>query len=363
MTSSTIKSRNGEWWFSDIERDSDIFLTFHIPEDKLPKQSELDDILKNTTFTKWPLNKHTHCYNIDINVKTDFDTDSTIPYSQINTLISDLNKYDATTYKMLISFFSHDIDLTPLDKMPEELEISSCFCEILIIPPNDVMKRLCINGDAPTRLKMPITIKSTSGKVLTTNMIPDSMKKLIIVKIPFKNLSNLQYFNISGSYTLHDSVYNDFKYLKRLEDLNIIEENVSCKKHHKLPHLEYCKRLKGSAVMTRYLPKHLRMIQGFNQSPLVALCRKLRRDPIVRLVDITLGLWSLRLPTYVILWITDWLPESDWYSKELVKSYKGAKLPDLEEWGIKEHKKIRIIESINVNKPTLRNPNFPGLPV
>ena len=330
---STIKSKNGEWWFSDIERDSDILLLFRIPKDKLPKPSELDNIIKHVQYTKWPLNEHTGCYDLGINIMTNFDIYSTIPYSNINEIISALDKYDTIFDKMHINFFNDNIDLTSLNKLPRELEISSCFCRILTIPHNTVIKKISITG----------TPRNVKTKELTT------------IKIPMKNIPNLRDLSVIGSYTLHDSVCNDFKYLKHLEELHISGDGIRSDSH-KLPHLEYCTRLRCSTILTKYLPKHLRSIEYPYQNTLTTLCRKLRKSPITRLIDITLGMWSLRLPNYIILWITDCLPASDWYSDELVKLYKGAKLPSLDEWGIKEFQKIRIIESINVNRPSLRQP-------
>ena len=284
-----IKSRGGEWWFSDVHGSSDLMLEFDVPDNKWRDSFKLRDdtnISKHTSSIEWNVVEDLHL--LQIHVITDFDNDKTIPYDTINGIITYLDKYNAKLRTLLVSFFDSDIDISPMIKTPRNIEFMSSSTNITI-PSNNKIKKMSISG-----------------------CTADS--KIAIININIENCRYLEELFISGDYKFHHSIYepNKFKGLTRLQSLYMVEES-KYRKDHQLPHLEYCKRLKTTRLSSKYVPKSIRDDHKFG---IVSLCKKLRKSLNSRLIDICLALCQFRinskpLPTYVILWIVDWLPQSD----------------------------------------------------
>jgi hypothetical protein len=335
LKKSVIKRGDDEWWFSEIDGSSDISLSFTLSnKSKWQESFKLrNDRLfnKTTTSIDWESERYEpNC--VQINLVTDFDNNPTIPFEKINEIITYFEQFDPESCfgELLISFFNSDIDLNPLIKTPRRLEIFSCPINNITIPKKNNLNCLTIKGDTKDDIIITIDINLEDCRSLT---------ELLIL----------------GHYKFHDNVYNKFKKLRNLSKLYMLEENPhKFRKFHKLPHLEHCRKLCDVNIGSTYVPKSMRDMQHTNGLPengrmFYQLCRSLRKDPIKRLVDISIAMWSLHLPVYIILWITDWLPHSDSFSASIIKAYHRSNIP---EWKLTEYEKIQILASIIEYKPT-----------
>ena len=329
-----ITSRSQTWYMGSLNStygDKTTTLEF----DSIHMYGNIDKLLSNTfddkikSFTISPTPKHIKppidniCATVTIVISDVFS------YDLINKIIEHMIKiYQSTLTKIIIEMAN--VDVSKFLHIPRNLSLLDC--NITFPDRNDLcLKKLTIVGQS-------------------------SNTRPIVLNLPIEKMLKLEELSITGNYLVNDLDYKFVK-LTRLRNLTInngLSLTKSLKNNHiKLPHLEYCKYLKSVCLSSANIPKSFKSKSAYNHSMdgslFVKLCKTLRKDPINRMIDIAIAL-SGHLVPYIILWITDWLPLSDWYSNSTLELYDGRKLP---KWKISDLVKIRIIEKVAEKKLNL----------
>jgi hypothetical protein len=136
---SVLKVRNGGWWFSENDEDSNISLEFTISKQCWHTITNFNDI-KHVTSIEWNLNPNNQTYNIKLNLMS---TDKSHPETNqmINDIVTYFNEYMAHFHTITIYNFFGNIDLTPLSILPKCIILQSCIFEQINIPtPNNINK-------------------------------------------------------------------------------------------------------------------------------------------------------------------------------------------------------------------------------
>lgn len=216
------------------------------------------------------------------------------------------------------------INLADFDISLREIIMKDC-SPIVQIPDDNSIRRISIETGSSNIRTFPIDIELGKCMKLETLRLSGSYNysKLQDPEL-FHNLSSLRKITIKTGYNIAGNVSN----------------------YIKLPYLEYCTKLQEISIDTKEIPKPW---DNHRDSSLMKLCQLLRKEPINRLIDIVISLKPLRLPTYVIFWIVEWLPQDDWVSAHTKRLYHGRKIPHRK---LKEYDMINIIRNINESRKT-----------
>lgn len=305
-----------------------------IPLEKLFVDSIITDNL--ITSVEWGMtsvawNGQPPVYNLKLNMPLN----ETIPFAKINKIIEYLmRKYNATYHSIILMNWNDDLDLTPLKYIPKRLSTRSCLF---------------------------VNLKCSVHEVINiTEFISDG--KLPPLDISLEQCKNLNKLYISGEYTIGIDTLDKFKYLTNLEKLLLNNVRFGNYSNMHLPYLGSCTNLVKLNMSSINIPEMFEFESDIrysvNAKKVVKLCRTLKSDPHNRLIDICLALWNMRLPSYVILWIINWLPHSDMISTETKTLYKLDKsysdntnyCKKIPKWIMSNYKKIELIRNVNERK-------------
>lgn len=326
MSTLTYNRRRG---FSEEDDDRDcLSIEFTHPGMPIRELWNNPIITNNATSMQWgnTIYENHEVYNIILHMKMQ----DIIPFDKIDEIVEYLKKYNMTFHSILLSHINDDLDLTKLKNVPRLLSMRCCLF---------------------------INLKCSGLKeiYMTENR---SEKKLPPRNISLEHCKDLTTLHISGEYTICIDTLNKFKYLTKLETL-LLNNSLYGNCNMSLPYLGNCPNLVKLSISSDNIPEMFEFQSTTRHSvhakKVVKLCRNLKSDPHNRLVDICLALWNQRLPSYVILWIVNWLPHSDWFSTDIKTLYRLDKTysdnanyrKKIPKWIMSNYRQIKLIRNIN----------------
>ena len=322
--------------FSKDDRSNKLSLEFTHPGMLIRDLQDTMIILEGATLIQYgPFGyENPEFRNIRIYVKM---IDNVIPFNKIDNIVEYLKKYNMTFHSILLRNRDDDLDLTNLKNTPRILSTRSCHFVNLKC---SELEEIHVEEFKPLRDLPPINISLECCK-------------------------NLHKLHISGKYTLSTNTLSKFEYLTKLDTLMLnsyLHDMLSSNRNLPLPYLGNCTHLEKLNMTSINIPEMFNINSNIRNSvdakQIVKLCRSLRSDPHNRLMDICLALQSLRLPSYIILKIVNWLPCSDWISTNIKTLYRMDKsytsnnnhCKKIPKWIMSDDYKIKLIRNINENK-------------
>ena len=271
-------------------------------------------------------------------IKLNMKTGETIPFDKINEIVEFLKKYNVMFHSIILINWYGNLDFTSLKYIPKRLSMRGCI----------FVNLKCFGFEEINIVEFR------------------SQNKLPPLDISLEQCKNLNKLYISGDYTIGTDTLHKFKHLANLRELVLINSLFGdC--NIPLPYFGNCPDLVKLNMSSVNIPEMFEfesnIRHGVYAKKVVKLCRNLKSDPHNRLVDICLALWNLRLSSYVMLWIVNWLPHYDWISTETKTLYKLDKsysdnanyCKKIPRWTMSNYSKLELIKNINESKRKLIN--------